>query len=413
MLASSSRLDLSMTVGPEKPSRFKKMRLNSLPIRIDLAMHSNKDRTERAFQRMHAAFKFHRDCVREISFRGTSADFDKFFKATNFPFPVLESLVLDFKTGASKLPDTFLRGPKLSDLHLQRLRFEHATLASVFGFLSSATALTDLSLEIDTVFGSSPEASFLACLQGMPCLRNLRLSIPRSSKPPDFSSRPSTPGDIVPLSKLTCFYYDGHHLFLDDLLVGISAPSLRDGDFSFSDAISLQIVHLPRFIGEMEECYDIAQINLALQKYSISLLTRSKCTSHCKRKFELHSDRGRFPVSMEMSSALSTRLATVEELHVNVIWPTRGISYNAVPWRGMFRHFPSVRVLHVKGTKYYDYIVGALQEFTDLALLPDLEEIELGKDVYFIYESDRANQLREQAGRPAKVFSRCGRTFRG
>jgi len=80
----------------------------------------------------------------------------------------------------------------------------------------------------------------------------------------------------------------------------------------------------------------------------------------------------------------------------------------------MFQHFPSVRVLHVKGTKYYDYIVGALQEFTDLALLPALEEIELGRDVGFICESDRANRLadfqpfvstRGQAGRPVKVFS--------
>ncbi len=377
-------------------------------------MHSDKDLTGRSFQRMRAAFKFHRGCVREISFGGNSADFKKFFKATNFPFPVLESLVVDFKRGdKAKLPDTFLRGPKLSDLHLQRLKFEHATLASVFGFLSSATALTDLSLEIDMSFGS-PEVSLLACLQGMPCLRNLRLSIPRSSKPSDFPLWPSNPGDIVPLSKLTCFYYDGHHLLLDDLLAGISAPSLRDGDFSFSEAISLHTVHLPRFIGEMEERYDIAQINITFHKYSISLLTRSECTSHCKRKFELHSDRGRFPVSMEMSSALSTRLATVEGLHVNVIWLTRGISYNAVPWRRMFQHFPSVRVLHLKGTKFYDYIAGALQEFTDLALLPALEEIELGRDVGFICESDRANRLadfqpfvstREQAGRPVKVFS--------
>jgi hypothetical protein len=137
MFASFSRLDL----GTVRPSHVKTILSGPLPI-----------------------FGRHRDRVCEISFEGMSAGLNIFFDVTICSFPALESLVLNFKAGFElKVPDTFFRGPKLSDLHLRRLRFGHA-LTYVSGFLSSATALTDLSLEIDIVFGPSPETSFLVCL---------------------------------------------------------------------------------------------------------------------------------------------------------------------------------------------------------------------------------------------------------
>jgi hypothetical protein len=46
---------------------------------------------------MHSTFGYHRNHVCEISFEGMSANFNKFFEVTNCPFPVLESLVLNFK----------------------------------------------------------------------------------------------------------------------------------------------------------------------------------------------------------------------------------------------------------------------------------------------------------------------------
>jgi hypothetical protein len=126
-------------------------------------------------------------------------------------------------------------------------------------FLSSAMALTDLSLEIDTVFGSSSKTSFLACLQGMPCLHSLNLSIPKSQSSKPFCPllQPPTPEDIVPLSHLTYFRYVGHPVFLSALLAGFSAPPLWDVDFSFPDLILSPIVHLSQFITEMEEYYHI------------------------------------------------------------------------------------------------------------------------------------------------------------
>ena len=430
MFSSPSRLDLGITVGPQIPqksSRIKTIPPGPLPILVEYVGMYSRDLTGFEFRRMRTALTNHRDRVREISFKGTCADLKKLFEVTNRPFPVLESLVLNLK-GASerKLPDTFLRGPKPSDLHLRRLTLEHALLASVCIFLSSATALTDVSLKIDTIFGPSPETSFLPCLQGMPSLRSLKLSVlnSASSKPFGSLSQPPTPGDIVRLSNLTCFRYVGHPVFLCALVAGFSAPSAWDVDFSFSDSISSPIVHLLRFINEMEGHYRTAQINFVDniispngRGVSFSLLTHSEFTSHCKPHLKLHHSGplhpGRISESiMQMSSTLSTRLTAIEELRVIFDWSAVK-SLHAVTWLRVFLHFPNVRTLRLEGTGY-DYMARTLnQEPNDLVLLPALEEIQLGESLHLYHEIQRAEQLAvfqpfvstsQQAGRSVKVF---------
>jgi hypothetical protein len=85
IFASASRLDLSITVGPEKPGHIKAILSGPLPIHIDYKCRF-REITGSALWRMRAALKHH-DRVREIALEGTSADFDKFFKVTNCPFP--------------------------------------------------------------------------------------------------------------------------------------------------------------------------------------------------------------------------------------------------------------------------------------------------------------------------------------
>jgi hypothetical protein len=205
MLASSFRLDLGIAVRYEdsERGRIKTILSSPWPIFIRFGCMARKI-TGSALWSLRTAVE-HRDRVREITFGGARAWFDEFFKATQFPFPVLESLHLQFAVDQPKVPDTFLRGPDLTYLQLRRLEVDYATLASISGFLSSATALTDLVLEIDTTYGTSPEISLLACLQGMPCLRSLNLFT--SWNAPESPPQPSTPKSIVPLSKLTSFRY--------------------------------------------------------------------------------------------------------------------------------------------------------------------------------------------------------------
>jgi hypothetical protein len=82
------------------------------------------------------------------------------------PFPCWRAL--SFVCYGPKLPDTFLKGPDVSDLqHLRSLKLYRVSLPSISGFLASVTALTDLCLLIDTVSCPSPETSLLACLQGI------------------------------------------------------------------------------------------------------------------------------------------------------------------------------------------------------------------------------------------------------
>ena len=430
MFASSSRLDLGVTVGPQKPNLGKTTLSGPLPILVDYTgVHKYRDLTDRELRNMHTVLGHYRARVREISFEGRSADFNKFFDMTNFPFPVLVCLALDFNLSPSinpsvklKLPNTFLRGPKLSDLpHLRLLQFQHALLASVFGFLSSATALTDLSLQIDTVIGPSPETSFLVCLQGMPCLRSLNLSVSEPSKPSGSLPPPSTPQDIVPLLNLTNFGYGGRPEFLSALLVGFSAPSLQDVEFSFPGPIISPIVNLPRFITEMKEHYRTAQVyvahNKTLSSVSFSLLTHSESTSVCEPHFKLHHP-GLSPESIvQLSSALSTRLITIEELQVIFEWSAAGASKNVVPWLRVLQHFPSVRGLRLKGTGY-NYMARALyqghNESNDFVPLPVLEEIQLDENTRFRYGIQREYQLEaflpflskrlEAGGHPVKVF---------
>ena len=150
----------------------------------------------------------------------------------------------------------FLGGRDLSNLRLRSLTLRSVSLTSISGLLSSATSLTELVLGFHTFFSPSAGMSFIANLQGMHCLRYLDLAFGPLSSP----SQPLTPKEVVPLSKLTKFCYVGSSVFLDALVAGISAPYLQNVDVKFRDAIQPPTVHLSRFIGEIEEHYQIIHL---------------------------------------------------------------------------------------------------------------------------------------------------------
>ena len=83
IFASSSRLDLKITVGPKKPGHIETiLRLSSpLPIFIEYK-YLFGDITGSALWRMRAALRHRGDRVRGISFEGSNAGFKKFFRAT-------------------------------------------------------------------------------------------------------------------------------------------------------------------------------------------------------------------------------------------------------------------------------------------------------------------------------------------
>jgi hypothetical protein len=345
-----------------------------------------------ALRRLHAALK-HPDRVRGITFEGTSAGFDKLFEVTNRPFPMLESLYLSPEHRYDlKLPDTFLRGPDLRDLHhLRRLKLCSCTLPPICGFLSSTSALTDLDLVIQSTNGTSQETSLLACLRGMPCLRsiNMRISHKKVHDTESFkSSHPSTSKVIVPLSKLTSFCFSGHSFFLNFLMAGFEAPSLRNVNISFRDVIWNPIVHLHRFMNAIEVHYHTAYVAFQGSKFSVSLVPDSGFLGAPRPRFELGSrvtPPGPGGLIIQMCSALSTTLSTINELYV-IFDHMADLWEDYIPWRRLLQYFPGVKTLRTRGANS-DYVARTLfhqdhEEPDDiLSFLPVLEEIELDKYV--------------------------------
>jgi hypothetical protein len=422
MFASVSRLDLGITVGPEKPGHIKTILLGLWPILIDYRC-MYEEITGSSFWRLRVALTHHHDRVRKIAFDGSRVNFDKFFEVTNCVFPSLEILAISFRDGYEpKIPDTFLRGPDLLDLHLRRLSLRGGvSLTSISGFLLSATALTHLFLLLDdTAFSPSSETTLLTCLQGMPCLRRFHLitTLLGPLSPLDSPSQPLTTKDIVLLSKLTCFVYSGPSVLLDALVAGLSAPSLRDVSIHFADATSPPTVHLSRFISEIEEHY--YAIHMAFQGFLFlfSLLIQLDYISRCHLHFTLGLGvRYSQEAIMSIPAALSTRLVTVEELRVILDRTDVNVLENFIPWRRFFQQFPNVKALRTEGGNN-DCIARILLQDNQgpddvLAILPALEEIELGEDPLLTDESQRGLELaafepyisaRQQAGRPVEVF---------
>jgi F-box-like len=415
MFTSASRLDLGITIEPDTPRHIKAILSGPLPIFIYYRFVFRKLMGS-ALWRMRTALKHH-DRVREINFRGGWADFNKFFKKTNCTFPVLESLVLSFEDGYEpKIPDTFLGGPDLSYLPLRRLQLERVSLACVSRLLLSATALTDLTLQIDTAFSPSHETSLLACLQGMHFLRRLDL---QTSYFLEIPQRPPTPKDIVSLPKLTCFRYFGNIVCLDILAAGLSAPSLQDVDIDFP--VELPIVHLSRLINEIEEHYHAVHVTFHGWGFHLSLLTQSEYIDHCEPHLKLGSvptHRSRPPGSiLGMTGVLSARLTTVEELRISFDGADANVWEDFIPWRRFLLQFPGVKALRTEGANNFYIARIFLQDHEELdgdpAFLPALEEIELGRNSMSAHESERGPELaafksfvsaRQQEGRPVNVF---------
>ena len=400
VFASCSRMNLAVVVGPIKPVHIKAILSSTLPILFDFS-NISEEMTSSALRRMHATLKHHHGRVREIIFEGSAANFEKLFRVTNHPFPVLESLSLWFEgDDKPKLPDTFLRGPDLPDLHLRHLSLFYPPLSSIFGLLSSPASLTDLELivHINSPFSSSSVTTLLASLQSMSCLQHLCLDLSLSPSSVESPSQTPASKDIVPLSKLTSWSYTGHSVFLEALAAGLSAPSLRHVNIEFCDAISPPTVHTSRFINEIVEEYYAVHVafdrDFSKQVPRLRLFTHSEYISHCRACFQMGFPRfGDYNYSPEsifrMSEILSARLSTVEVLRINFgsaleqslrVGPNLQVD-NIIPWRMFLQWFPRVKAIRMEGRNNHPILRILLQNREGpndrIVFLPALEEIEL------------------------------------
>ena len=122
--------------------------------------------------------------------------------------------------------------------------------------------------------------------------------------------------------------------------------------------------------------------------------------------------RDSFPESItRLSGALSTKLTTVEKLHV--FFGTAWVSEDYTLWRRLYQQFPSVKALRTEGTDNIYHMGCTLRrdhgQSIDCAILPALEEIDLGKESLIRKGQSHLATIQEfafasqQAGRPVKV----------
>jgi hypothetical protein len=378
MFASPFRLDLNVIVGPVKPRHIKTTLSGHLPILIDyMESYGQGDTTNRsAVWRMRAALK-HRDRVREISSQGCGVIFRKFIEATNYHFPALESLVLCFPRDEEppEIPATFLRGPDRPDLPLRRLKYVGSIALFVSGPLSSAKALTDLTLNVTTPTPASQALSLLACLQGMQCLRNLKLTIPlpgRNFLGQDSQDSQHLPVPTVSMSELTCLSYFGPTTFLNHFVSRLSAPSLQDVSFMF---FTPPLPYLSRVIDEVREEFRSVSITFDMRIFHLFSSTHLGEIDHSKpSESSFRFKANCLPYSINLNS---TKLAMAEELTLN--FPCSRIRRweDVFPMRDFLRQFRSVMVLRVN--PFVPQVGRYLKHDDDgeEAILPALEKVKI------------------------------------
>jgi hypothetical protein len=427
IFASSSRLDLCFVftsrseLGYQKKSNMKTIlsrHFPPLPLAIDyrpspLPLCSFLD--ARDIGRMLAAFK-RPDRIRAITLIATTSIFDKFFKATKCPFPALESLELRNPIQSLNIPVKFLEGsnhPNLRTLKLHRIY-----LPPTLQLLSSASALTHLSLVTDTFIVPLTAMSLILCLQGMPCLCHLNLEMT------SLIDGMKQPTENFSLSKLTFFHYRGYSAFLNSLTAVLAVPSLREVDISLSDTTRFTFPHIIRFINDIEEHFYAFKFILNYNCLDLLFFTHSEFVGHHTPRFTLHSNNI-FELLPQLSTAFSAKLIAVQEVFVFF----EGISTDPdnedydeeyfIPWRGFLLQFPGVKALHLEGDCLQ--VANALQEGGGGPLaFSALEEIELcSRSSVSVDEQQSPSEqvaifqpfvsVRQKAGLPIKVF--CGKSL--
>ncbi|KAF8263627.1 hypothetical protein EI94DRAFT_1740533 [Lactarius quietus] len=413
---SPTRLHVHLLFTPHRSSRVTMLKnLPPFPILVD---YSNADWTERELRLAIAAIR-HRSRVRGIKIRKTLyTDIAKILRAMSHHFPKLENLEIS-SSGSSGyvllvIPATFLSGstPCLRRLTLQDVR--PRSLSPLLSF--AATGLVELSLDLRVSQNALPEASFIANLQRMSCLRRLELSLKYSYHPTfsDSLGPPTGAGEIALLPNLVQFVFLGRKDYVEALVVVLAAPHLQYLDAQVGGSIDpFPIPHLCNFICNTDKQFTLISLHFSPFQVTFTGETRSKSAHAQSFRIILP---GPMPLE-ELCNRLSGPLTTVEELVVgwDLFAGTRPID-----WRQIFEHIQKVKFIEVPSQVALD-VAHAFQidgQETAMDLLPALEQVKVkiyfppptsdSSNIPYLTISDAFEPLiaaREKAGCPITLSS--------
>jgi len=340
----------------------------------------------------------------------------KLLKALSHPFPELESLEIRFTCDRHSeliLPATFLSGSAPS---LRRLTLQEVVPECLSPLLSSTTGLVELDLTLRVAYGALPEASFIANLQRMSCLRRLELKVTHRdiNITPNSPPPPASAGDVVPLLKLTDLIFIGYGPYLQMLVVSLAAPSLQHLDAEVWESTISPIPHLCRFICDTECQFIAVRLDFSRRKLRFSAQTCSK-PGHAQPFRIIIPDT--FTLE-EIGNMLSGPLSTVEGLVVGWDAPLSNLQ-PYIQWRGFFNHIRQVKTVQVPSVVALG-VAHSLQlngQEPALDFLPTLEQVTVHMTYLSPIESNRNDQYvsirdafepliaaRKQVGRPIRLL---------
>jgi hypothetical protein len=326
----------------------------------------------------------------------------------NQPFPGLEELSLSPTTTETSLvlPET-LQAPDLRHLALDGIGLP-TTL------LSSAIALSTLSLTQIVASRYFPPRHLVTQLQGLPRLEELMISfaisIPRPSSEAELLPAPIPPVTLPILRRLK---FEGVDVYLDNLVAQINTPLLEQLSLTLHFDIAFTLVNLSEFIRRTEgfTCLvgrvifnkDGASVDAGYDEQQQGV---GKCSLHvnvnCKPlDWQINS-------ATEVCSALGGFLSTVEELTLDlrvIGMPSNWEStLDDVPWQGLLLAFIGVKKLHISSSLSLS-LSKALESDAGGLILPNLQELEVPLKIdHVINALTVVLETRETVGRPINLL---------
>ena len=407
-----SHLDMCLSLTNNSPSIDVLSHLPPLPLIIDYS-----DRT-RAMARKDEdniclGLQQH-GRLRRVVLQAPSSRFRIWLESMNKPFPKLLDLSLLSTTLEEMgpiLPET-LQAPYLRCLSLHGI-----SLSTGLPFLSSAIALSTLSL---THIGASsyfPPGHLVIQLQGLLHLEELSIGFAVPIPPPGSEGEllpvPNLPVTLPTLRRLT---FGGVDVYLDNLVAQINTPLLEQLTVTLFFDLTYTLVNLNEFIRRTEgfRCLTVqvifnsdgASIDLDAGHNKQRGIGKLSCRVTCN-SFDWQIDS-----VTQVCSALREVLSAVEEL-------TLDLDANGVPsdwedtldsmfWHELLLPFIGVKKLHI-GSSLTLKLSKALESVTGelvLELLPELQEF--GVQLRIDYAKNMFSgfiKTRESVGRPVHLLA--------
>jgi len=293
----------------------------------------------------------------------TTPEVEKVWAAMQVPFPELTVLRLwsnDLR--ARIVPDSFLGG---SSPRLREIRLNAVPFPGLPELLSSATHLTEISLQDITRSGYISPETMVTCLSALTSLKSLHLDFLLQSRP-DWESRhpPSPTRSILPA--LTSIQFEGTAEYLEDLVACIDAPQLNNLFISLIHQIDHGVPQLAQFIGRtpMFKTLDEARVCFCVNAVRLTLSSPTFGFEELKIQFSCGEPDRQLSTLARVWTSFSPLLSMLENFFIYDVdhwYPPWQDNIEINQWLELLHPFTAVKSLYVS-KEFAPGIMAALQE---------------------------------------------------